>query len=163
MTSLLTKILITVVALFLCLISYNGALDEPFRGFDERGKVQLNSNLKKASYAFFVLRGFNAVISVAQGTRLHLQPAGVGVTVAIGEALDSINDLVEQCSWVMLLSVCSLVIQKILMEIGIACAFKYILPLGLLIVVFGLWFPKSARKSCIMPNPTKMTGKSHFK
>ena len=45
-------------------------------------------------------------------------PAGVGVTLSIGELLDPFNDMVERFSWVMLLTSVSLGIQKILLIFG---------------------------------------------
>ena len=66
-----------------------------------------------------VLHGhLNGVISVAQGTELALEPAGVGVTFTPGELLDPINDLIERFSWVMLLSSISLGVQQTLLTIS---------------------------------------------
>jgi len=59
-------------------------------------------------------RGLNGVISVAQGTEIAIQPAGLGVVLAPGEVLDPVNDLVEQFSSVMLVAAASLGLQRLL-------------------------------------------------
>jgi hypothetical protein len=60
----------------------------------------------------------NAVISVAQGTDVAIEPAGVGVKFSPGEILDPINDLVEKFSTLMLFASISFGIQKILITLG---------------------------------------------
>jgi len=63
-------------------------------------------------------RGLNGVLSVAQGTEVAIQPAGVGVNFAPGEILDPINDLVERFSWIMMLASSSLGVQQILLKMS---------------------------------------------
>jgi len=60
----------------------------------------------------------NAAISVAQGTEALVQPFGFGVTLAPGQVLDPINDLVEQFSNLMLVASVVFGIQKVLIAIG---------------------------------------------
>lgn len=133
------KLIISMFIVLLAVLCVTSVIDRQMTPFDAKGQENLNKNLKNASYTFLTFRLMNASISLLQGTRIHLQPAGIGVTIAIGEALDAVNDLIEQCSWVMLVSVTSLGIQRILMEIGTAWGLKYILPIGLLFILTGLW------------------------
>ncbi|UCE32802.1 MAG: hypothetical protein JSW68_02110 [Burkholderiales bacterium] len=74
--------------------------------------------MKRALASFATARALNAVISVAQGTELSAQPLGVGVSVAPGQVLDPVNDMVEQFSNLMLAASVSFGIQKMLIGIG---------------------------------------------
>lgn len=58
------------------------------------------------------------MISVAQGTEVAIQPAGVGVNFTPGQILDPVNDLVERFSWIMMLASSSLGIQKVLLSMS---------------------------------------------
>ena len=79
---------------------------------------QVDAGLKRALVTFATARMLNAVISVAQGTDVAIEPAGIGVKFAPGEILDPINDLVEQFSTLMLFASISFGIQKILITLG---------------------------------------------
>ena len=81
---------------------------------DTRAEAQVEAGLKRALLAFAMARGLNGVISVAQGTSVAIQPAGVGVVLAPGELLDPVNDLIEQFSTVMLFASASLGLQRLL-------------------------------------------------
>ena len=72
---------------------------------DAPATEQVEAGLKRALISFAAARALNGVISVAQGTEVSVQPLGVGVTLAPGQLLDPINDLIEQFSNLMLLSV----------------------------------------------------------
>ncbi|MFK8083310.1 MAG: hypothetical protein AB8B97_23780 [Granulosicoccus sp.] len=85
---------------------------------DEVGQAHVDSAFKRALVAFAIARGLNGVISVAQGTEIAVQPAGVGVNFAPGQILDPINDLVERFSWIMMLASSSLGIQKVLLSMS---------------------------------------------
>ena len=101
---------------------------------DQNAITQNEQLLKKAMSAFLVAKGLNAIVSVAQSTEI-----GVGVTVAVGEILDPLNDLIEKFSWIMLASTASLAIQKITILISSWYVFK-ILTISLLIVLlFFIW------------------------
>ena len=67
--------------------------------------------------AFGLARTLNGAISVAQGTEIALQPAGVGVTLTAGEVLDPLNDLVERFSILALTATISLQGQILLSEL----------------------------------------------
>jgi len=85
---------------------------------DRNAHDQAQSMLARALVTFAIARSLNGVISVIQDTEVAIQPAGVGVKLAPGEILDPVNDLVEQFSWVMLVSAASLGIQRLLLEIS---------------------------------------------
>lgn len=79
---------------------------------------QIDAGLKRALVSFAAARTLNAIISVAQGTEVSLQPLGVGLTLTVGQALDPVNDLVEQFSGLMLAASVAFGMQKVLMGIG---------------------------------------------
>ena len=89
-----------------------------FQTTDQIGQAHVDSAFKRALLAFAIARGLNGVISVAQGTEIAIQPAGVGVNFTPGEILDPVNDLVERFSWIMMLASSSLGIQKVLLSMS---------------------------------------------
>ncbi|OGT00785.1 MAG: hypothetical protein A3F73_05895 [Gallionellales bacterium RIFCSPLOWO2_12_FULL_59_22] len=74
--------------------------------------------MNRALISYATARALNAAISVAQGTEVAVEPGGVGVNFAPGQALDPINDLVEQFSSLMLVACVAFGVQKILISIG---------------------------------------------
>ncbi len=110
---------------------------------DDKGQQYTNDALKRSLLTFGVARALNGVISVAQGTEIALQPAGVGLTFTPGQILDPINDLVERFSWVMLLSSASIGTQKILLTISAWPWFSGFALLVSAIAVLLLWMPRN--------------------
>ncbi len=109
-------------------------------GVDRLGKGYVDEAFSRALITFGIARGLNAVLSVAQGTEVAVQPAGVGINFAPGEILDPVNDLVERFSWVMLASSTALGIMKVLLEISAWYGTT------LLLVVAGLLFIFAVRR-----------------
>lgn len=85
---------------------------------DTVGGAYVDDAFARALVAFALARALNGVISVAQGTELAVQPAGVGVNFTPGEILDPVNDLVERFSWIMMLATSSLGVQKVLLSMS---------------------------------------------
>ncbi len=85
---------------------------------DAMAGERVDAGLKRALITFATARTLNAVISTLQETTLSFQPLGVGLTVAPGQALDPINDLVEQFSTLMLGASVSFGVQKVLISVG---------------------------------------------
>jgi len=79
---------------------------------------QVDAGLKRALISFATARTLNGVISVVQGTELAVAPAGVGVTLTLGQILDPINDLVEEFSSLMLVASVAFGVQKMLLVLG---------------------------------------------
>jgi hypothetical protein len=91
-------------------------------------------------YTFAAARGINALVSVIQGTAIAVSPAGVGLTLSIGEALDPVNDLIERFSWVMLVSTVSLGLQRVAIEITTGLALQWLLTAALLGLALSIWW-----------------------
>jgi len=101
--------------------------------FDIKGKDLIDDSFSQAVIVFGSAKALNAVISLAQGTELDLP----FLTIAIGQILDPINDLIEQFSLVMLVSMTSLGIQKILMNF-VTSDFYNIL-LTFFVLILNVW------------------------
>ena len=89
---------------------------------------------------FAVARSLNGVISVAQGTEVAIEPAGIGINFAPGQILDPINDLIERFSWIMLASSTSLGLQKLLLTIFSSTSVTILILAVLLVAVFAVWY-----------------------
>lgn len=103
---------------------------------------QLSQMLKITLTVYAIARGLNAVISVAKGTEVSIEPLGVGLTLTPGEILDPLNDLIEQFSLVLLIASASLGIQQILLAVGDINAFRWLiagLALLTIILLFTQW------------------------
>jgi hypothetical protein len=98
-----------VIAMIFC--AWLAPLDPP-------AAAQVDAGLKRALLTFATARALNAVISVAQGTEVSVQPLGLGVNFAPGQILDPVNDLVEQFSNLMLAASVAFGVQKALIGIG---------------------------------------------
>lgn len=108
-----------------------------FGSIDINANSQVNAGLKRALATYASARTLNAVISVAQGTEVSIQPLGFGVNLTPGQVLSPINELVEQFSDVMLLASVAFGIQKILILIGSHWLVSALLT-GLILA--GIWF-----------------------
>jgi len=114
-------------------LSWWGALD---RAASER----THAALERALVTFALSRTLNGVISVAQGTELAFEPAGVGVVISAGEILDPLNDLVEQFSWLTLMAASSLGIQLMLGDMFSTAAVNWVLTLSIALGLVALWW-----------------------
>ncbi len=111
---------------------------------DQYAQAQAQDGLKRALATFAVARALNGVISVAQGTEVAVEPAGVGVTFTPGQVLDPINDLVEQFSSLMLVASVSFGVQSAVLAIGGHWLPSAVLSLMLLI---WIWKRRTAARS----------------
>jgi len=106
---------------------------------DDAALAQVDSGWKRALATFAVARALNALLSVAQGTELAVQPAGVGVTLAPGQVLDPINDLIEQFSTLMLLASAAFAAQRVLIGMGAWWPLGLLLSAAALAWAWGQW------------------------
>ena len=109
------------------------------KGADELGISYVDEAFDRALLSFALARASNAIISVIQDSEINIAPAGIGVTIAIGEALDPVNDMIERFSWVMLISLVSLSMQKLLIEISPWFSVQFILLPALIMILAALW------------------------
>ena len=105
------RVWLSLIAVALTVLAFSNALDDA-------GSKSTEDALVRALATYGIARALNGVISVAQGTEVAIEPAGVGVILTPGQILDPINDLVERFSWVMLVSSASLGILNVLLSIS---------------------------------------------
>jgi hypothetical protein len=75
-------------------------------------------SVTKASVAYGTSRLINAGVSVVKDSSVQLQPAGLGISLAVGQVLDPLDDLNERLSSVLVTAIISLLAQKICYEIA---------------------------------------------
>jgi hypothetical protein len=108
---------------------------------DRLGAENAADSFKRALVTFAVSRALNGAISVAQGTELAIEPAGVGVILSLGQVLDPINDLVERFSTIMLVAASSLGLQNVLLRITSSFSFDIALGTVAFCVLATTWLP----------------------
>ncbi|MDH5599686.1 MAG: hypothetical protein OEY78_00145 [Gammaproteobacteria bacterium] len=109
---------------------------------DTTSKEHIDKAFNRALIAFGIAKTLNGVISVAQGTEIAIQPAGIGVNLTPGQILDPVNDLIERFSWVMLASTTSLGIQKVFLSMSNWPAFSYTLLFFIITALIFLFVKK---------------------
>lgn len=138
--------LATVLLLAALAVSWWGALDRA-------AAIRTHAALERALVTFALTRTLNGVISVAQGTQLAFEPAGVGVVISAGEILDPLNDLVEQFSWLTLLAATSLGIQIMLGEMFATQLVNAALSVAIVCGIVALWWradPRHALRGAVL-------------
>ncbi len=85
---------------------------------DSRTESYFKQTIAEATIGYGTVRGVNAVVSVLKESELAISPAGIGLTIAAGQILDPIDDMTERLSSVLVLSIVSLGLQKIINEVG---------------------------------------------
>ena len=83
---------------------------------DQNADVYVTKAISKAGAAYTICRGINAGVSVIKESQLHLS-LGAGISVAAGQILDPLDDLTERTSDILITSIVSLGIQKIVYEL----------------------------------------------
>lgn len=111
------KLLLAALFIVTIIFSLNQALDIS-------SKQYIDKAFNRALITFGIAKTLNGVISVAQGTEVAIQPAGIGINLTPGQILDPVNDLVERFSWIMLASTTSLGIQKVFLTMSVWPAFN---------------------------------------
>ncbi len=95
-------------------------------------------NLRNAVITFASARALNSAISIFQESTVNVS-VGVGFTVALGQMLDPINDMVEQFSWVVLVAIVSLGIQQLLLTLGASLGVNLVVAVLSLLFAWTLW------------------------
>lgn len=126
------KILLTLLSVAVLAASWTGLLDEV-------GRDSAQDAFARALVTFAVARTLNGVISVAQGTEVAVEPAGVGVNFAPGQMLDPINDLVERFSSVMLVATSALGAQNILLRVSGWWGMNLLVSVAAIGLLLALW------------------------
>ena len=88
-----------------------------FDPLEGRAEAYLEKSIKTTLASYVIVRGINASVSIIKESELSLSPAGVGLSLALGEVLDPLDDMVERVSTLLLLSFLSLGVQKLALDI----------------------------------------------
>ncbi len=132
------KIIISSIGVLLAiLLFFSPGLKLPI--LDSTTDVYFREAISKAGITYATCRLINASVSIIKGSSLNLEPAGVGITLAIGQALDPIDDMTERVSDVIVTAITSLGVQKLAYEISVSIA-PLILTIFLLILSVLIWF-----------------------
>lgn len=94
---------------------------------DARGEAWLDATFARTLGALAATRGLDSAISLAQSSEVSFS-FGPGGSLGIGQALDPVNDLVEQYAAVLLTSTTALGVQQLGMRVGRALGWWVFLP-----------------------------------
>lgn len=147
-----TRIAATIVLaalLILCLVlPARDSSRAPLLGAVENATAaHLDASLTNTLVAYGVARALNAGISVVQESELDISPAGLGVTLAAGQVLDPLNDIIERFSWLLLVCAASLGVQRVLLTMGLQVGSGVLLPIALALTLAAIWAPRVGRIS----------------
>lgn len=106
---------------------------------DSTADNYFRDSITKAGVSYGVCRVINATVSVIQQSSLQLEPAGIGLSLAVGQIVDPINDMVERLSNVLVMSITSLGVQELAYEISLTIV-PPILAIFLFCLSVLIWF-----------------------
>jgi hypothetical protein len=119
------------------LLFFSAGIEIP--GLDHRTDSYFREAMTKAGLAYATCRAINASVSIVKESTLQLEPAGIGVSLAVGQVLDPIDDMTERLSDVLVTAITALGIQKLAFEISLTLA-PPIFAFFLCILSLLLWF-----------------------
>jgi hypothetical protein len=97
----------------------------------QAGLDSASAGMKRALVTYASARGVDALISVAQQTEITLQPGGVGPGFGVGQALEPLDDLIEQFSALMQWVLVAFGSQLMLTRLGAHAAVSLALTIAL--------------------------------
>lgn len=139
------KILSTVVVVLVAVLAYSTALDKALNFIPVTNSLRLDclkylDNWTAKSITTFALaKTINAALSVVENSQVAATVLGTGVTIAVGEVVRPLNNMIDRVSTVALASATSLGIQRILLEIGSWVGLKLFLTISMMCLLIDLW------------------------
>jgi hypothetical protein len=114
--------------------------------YDKITNRYLNDSLKQAALTYAVTRSINAAVSIIQESSLTV---GVGVegNIALGQALDPINDATERFSDLLTLSIWSLGSEKIIYELSKLPLFTAVI---IILAILNVFFKSKLIKKLLL-------------
>lgn len=113
---------------------------------DTTTDAYFRESITKAGVAYATCRAINASVSIVKESNLQLEPAGLGLSLAVGQALDPIDDMTERLSDVLVTAITSLGVQKLAYEISVSLALP-ILSIFLFVLSLLSWFENDRLQS----------------
>ncbi|MCD4720536.1 MAG: hypothetical protein K8S13_11860 [Desulfobacula sp.] len=139
------KTLRTIVGILVAiLLFFSSGLRLPF--LDATADAYFREAITKSGLAYATCRIINASVSIVKDSSLQLEPAGVGISLAVGQALDPIDDMTERLSDVLVTAITSLGVQKLAYEISVSLA-PPIVSIFLFVLSILSWFENDRLKS----------------
>lgn len=114
---------------------------------DENTDTYFSDSMTKAGVAYGVCRVVNASVSAIKESKIQIEPAGLGVSLAVGQVLDPLDDMTERASDILVTAIVSLGIQKIVYELCVAFV-PFLIGLAI-IVLAGISFVKGDRATTL--------------
>lgn len=114
---------------------------------DTNTDTYFSESMTQAGVAYGVCRVVNASVSTVKESKIQIEPAGLGVSLAAGQVLDPLDDMTERASDILVTAIVSLGIQKIAYELCV-----YFVPslIGFaIIILFGMSFVKGDRATTL--------------
>jgi len=100
---------------------------------------QIDATLRETAITFATVRAVNAIISLVQESAFGFS-LGINVSIAAGQVLDPLNDLIERFSELNLICLVALAIQKTLIDLGVMIGLTILVPLSATIGLIALWW-----------------------
>lgn len=113
---------------------------------DNYGDRYTSKALTQAAVTYGVVRGINGLVSVLQSTEVSIGIA----SVAPGEFLDPLNDLIERFSWIAMMAMASLGFQKLLLLIASSLFFKILLTITGGFFIYSVIKPSGNNQNTMM-------------
>ncbi len=85
---------------------------------------------------YAIARALNAAISMLQGIDID----AFILSISIGELLDPINDLIERFSWIVMMAIASLGIQKVMLSVVVSKGANLLLGAMVISYLASIWF-----------------------
>jgi len=112
-----------------------------FRPLDKYAENYIEENIVSALLTYGAARAINSGISVVKEIEFSIS-VGAGVNATPGAALDPLDDLIERFSWVVMMAITSLGIQKLLLAILGSQLATVAFAIVALIYLLSLWRSK---------------------
>jgi len=141
-TKIMTALLLIVIIIFCFSGQADKGLNRVLGKWDTVTSEHLTELSVKAGASYAITRGLNGIISVIQGSEL----TPVFATIAVGEIIDPLNDIVEKVSTVMLVSLISVGIQKLLHQVSMGFSARWLLSFCFLFFLLKLYYPGLIKK-----------------
>lgn len=140
----LKKIIISLALVAITLLTLWFQQETQFRPITQSLHNQLDTALKETALTFAATRAVNAVISLVQESSFGFS-LGINVSIAAGQVLDPLNDLIERFSQLTLACLVALSMQKVLLDLSIILAATLLIPISATLGLITLWWPGFAQ------------------
>jgi len=128
----------SIIGILLSLVLFfSSGVQIPF--IDSAADSYFKGSITKAGVSYGICRLINATVSVIQESSVQLEPAGIGLSLAVGQIVDPINDMIERLSNLLVMSIASLGVQELTYEISISVVPQIVAVFLLFLSVF-VWF-----------------------